>query len=100
MQVTVCEKVRRRHFKFKSMRLNFVNKFKKYFLSFLNILFLKLFLFEIKFLFSYQLLKSFIMDYLKLKCLFISLFVWVFEQVTWNEDGLLLLYQYVDRFCI
>lgn len=99
MQVAVCDKVRRKHFKYETMRLNFVSKIEKYFLSFPNILFLKLLLLHTKNLFSYQLLKFFIWDCLKKKYLFPYLFVF-FEQVTWSEDGLLLLYQYLDRFCI
>ena len=99
MQVAVCDKVRRKHFKYETMRLNFVSKIEKYFLSFPNILFLKLLLLHTKNLFSYQLLKFFIWDCLKKKKLFPCLFVF-FEQVTWTEDGLLLLYQYLDRFCI
>lgn len=99
MQVAVCDKVRRKHFKYETMRLNFVSKIEKYFLSFPNILFLKLLLLDTINLFSYQLLKFFIWDCLKKKYLFPYLFVF-FEQVTWSEDGLLLLYQYLDRFCI
>ena len=99
MQVAVCDKVRRKHFRYETMRLNFVSKIEKYFLSFPNILFLKLLLLHTKNLFSYQLLKFFIWDCLKKKYLFPYLFVF-FEQVTWSEDGLLLLYQYLDRFCI
>lgn len=99
MQVAVCDKVRRKHFKYETMRLNFVSKIEKYFLSFPNILFLKLLLLHTKNLFSYQLLKFFIWDCLKKKYLFPYLFVF-FEQVTWSEGGLLLLYQYLDRFCI
>lgn len=99
MQVAVCDKVRRKHFKYETMRLNFVSKIEKYFLSFPNILFLKLLLLDTINLFSYQLLKFFIWDCLKKKYLFPYLFVF-FEQVTWTEDGLLLLYQYLDRFCI
>ena len=99
MQVAVCDKVRRKHFKYETMRLNFVSKIEKYFLSFPNILFLKLLLLHTKNLFSYQLLKFFIWDCLKKKYLFPYLFVF-FEQVTWSADGLLLLYQYLDRFCI
>lgn len=97
MQVAVCDKVRRKHFRYETMRLNFVSKIEKYFLSFPNILFLKLL--DTINLFSYQLLKFFIWDCLKKKYLFPYLFVF-FEQVTWSEDGLLLLYQYLDRFCI
>ena len=99
MQVAVCDKVRRKHFKYETMRLNFVSKIEKYFVSFPNILFLKLLLLDTINLFSYQLLKFFIWDCLKKKYLFPYLFVF-FEQVTWSEDGLLLLYQYLDRFCI
>ena len=99
MQVAVCDKVRRKHFRYETMRLNFVSKIEKYFLSFPNILFLKLLLLDTINLFSYQLLKFFIWDCLKKKYLFPYLFVF-FEQVTWSEDGLLLLYQYLDRFCI
>lgn len=99
MQVAVCDKVRRKHFKYETMRLNFVSKIEKYFVSFPNILFLKLLLLDTINLFSYQLLKFFIWDCLKKKYLFPYLFVF-FEQVTWTEDGLLLLYQYLDRFCI
>ena len=99
MQVAVCDKVRRKHFKYETMRLNFVSEIEKYFLSFPNILFLKLLLLDTINLYSYQLLKFFIWDCLKKKYLFPYLFVF-FEQVTWSEDGLLLLYQYLDRFCI
>lgn len=99
MQVAVCDKVRRKHFKYETMRLNFVSEIEKYFLSFPNILFLKLLLLDTINLFSYQLLRFFIWDCLKKKKLFPCLFVF-FEQVTWSEDGLLLLYQYLDRFCI
>ena len=99
MQVAVCDKVRRKHFKYETMRLNFVSKIEKYFVSFPNILFLKLLLLDTINLFSYQLLKFFIWDCLKKKYLFPYLFVF-FEQVTWSEGGLLLLYQYLDRFCI
>ena len=99
MQVAVCDKVRRKHFKYETMHLNFVSKIEKYFLSFPNILFLKLLLLDTINLYSYQLLKFFIWDCLKKKYLFPYLFVF-FEQVTWSEDGLLLLYQYLDRFCI
>lgn len=99
MQVAVCDKVRRKHFRYETMRLNFVSKIEKYFVSFPNILFLKLLLLDTINLFSYQLLKFFIWDCLKKKYLFPYLFVF-FEQVTWSEDGLLLLYQYLDRFCI
>lgn len=99
MQVAVCDKVRRKHFRYETMRLNFVSKIEKYFLSFPNILFLKLLLLDTINLFSYQLLKFFIWDCLKKKYLFPYLFVF-FEQVTWSADGLLLLYQYLDRFCI
>ena len=99
MQVAVCDKVRRKHFRYETMRLNFVSKIEKYFLSFPNILFLKLLLLDTINLFSYQLLKFFIWDCLKKKYLFPYLFVF-FEQVTWSEGGLLLLYQYLDRFCI
>lgn len=99
MQVAVCDKVRRKHIRYETMRLNFVSKIEKYFLSFPNILFLKLLLLDTINLFSYQLLKFFIWDCLKKKYLFPYLFVF-FEQVTWSEDGLLLLYQYLDRFCI
>ena len=99
MQVAVCDKVRRKHFKYETMRLNFFSKIEKYFVSFPNILFLKLLLLDTINLFSYQLLKFFIWDCLKKKYLFPYLFVF-FEQVTWSADGLLLLYQYLDRFCI
>ena len=99
MQVAVCDKVRRKHIRYETMRLNFVSKIEKYFLSFPNILFLKLLLLDTINLFSYQLLKFFIWDCLKKKYLFPYLFVF-FEQVTWSEGGLLLLYQYLDRFCI
>lgn len=99
MQVAVCDKVRRKHIRYETMRLNFVSKIEKYFLSFPNILFLKLLLLDTINLFSYQLLKFFIWDCLKKKYLFPYLFVF-FEQVTWSADGLLLLYQYLDRFCI
>lgn len=77
MQVAVCDKVRRKHFKYETMRLNFVSKIEKYFLSFPNILFLKLLLLDTINLFSYQLLKFFIWDCLKKKKI-ISMFICIF----------------------